>query len=59
MTIVAVSFLLIAVASTTFYSSFSGYLGSKVKSPWFQNTFNKANGTMLMGAGEVTASAQK
>jgi homoserine/homoserine lactone efflux protein len=59
MTIIAVSFLLVAVASTTFYSTLSGYLGSKVKSPRFQNTFNKANGTMLMGAGVVTASVQK
>ncbi len=59
LTIITVSFLLVAVASTTFYSTFSGYLGSKVKSPRFQSTFNKANGTMLMGAGVVTASFQK
>jgi homoserine/homoserine lactone efflux protein len=59
MTIMAVSFLLVAVASTTFYSMFSGYLSSKVKSPRVQRTFNKATGTMLMGAGAVTASVQK
>jgi homoserine/homoserine lactone efflux protein len=59
LTIIAISFLLVAVASTYFYSAFSGYLGSKVKSAMFQSTFNKANGTMLMGAGVVTASMQK
>jgi threonine/homoserine/homoserine lactone efflux protein len=59
MTIMAVSFLLVAVASTTFYSTFSGYLGSKVKSPRFQSAFNKVTGAMLMGAGAVTASVQK
>lgn len=59
MTIIAISFLLVSVASTTLYSTFSGYLGSKAKSPKFQSTFNKATGTMLMGAGAVTASVQK
>ncbi len=59
MIIIAVSFLLVAVTSTTFYSAFSGYLGNRVNSPRFQSTFNKTNGTILMGAGVITASVQK
>jgi threonine/homoserine/homoserine lactone efflux protein len=54
-----VFFLLVSIISTGFYTTFSGYLGSKVKSPRFQNTFNKATGAMLLSAGAVTASVQK
>ena len=43
MTTMAVSFLLVLAASATFYSTFSGYLGNKVKSPRFQSTFQQSN----------------
>jgi len=43
MTTMAVSFLLVSAASATFYSTFSGYLGNKVKSPRFQSTFQQSN----------------
>ena len=59
MAIMTLTFLLVSVASTTFYTTFSGYLGSKVNSSRLQSAFNKVTGTMLMGAGAVTASVQK
>jgi threonine/homoserine/homoserine lactone efflux protein len=57
--VMALSFLGVSVFSATFYSFFSGYLRSKVQSKKFQNVFNKTSGSLLMGAGAVTASIQK
>ncbi len=59
MLIMAVSFLFVSGFSASFYSIFSGFLRSKVKSVKFQQVFNKASGSMLMGAGAVTATLQK
>ena len=59
MIIIGISFLLVSTASGLFYSTFAAYLRSKIKTEKFQNTFNKVSGTMLMGAGAVTASIQK
>lgn len=59
MLIMAISFLLVSAFSASFYSIFSGYLRSKVKSKKSQQVFNKVSGTMLMGAGSVTATLQK
>jgi hypothetical protein len=38
---------------------FSGYLRSKIKSVKFQRIFNKISGSMLIGAGAVTATLHK
>jgi len=59
MLIMAISFLFVSAFSASFYSIFSGYLRSKVKSEKFQSVFNKISGTMLMGAGSITATLQK
>jgi threonine/homoserine/homoserine lactone efflux protein len=59
MLIMAISFLSISVLSASFYSLFSGYLRSKVKSVKFQKVFNKISASMLIGAGTVTATLQK
>ena len=59
MIIMALSFLLVSVLSASFYSLFAGYLRSKVKSVKSQKVFNKISGSMLMGAGTVTATLQK
>lgn len=55
----AVSFLVVSASSASFYSIFAGYLRSKAQSEKFQHLFNKVSGTMLMGAGSITASLQK
>lgn len=59
MIIMALSFLFVSVLSASFYSLFAGYLRSKVKSVKSQKVFNKISGSMLMGAGAVTATLQK
>ena len=59
MLIMGCSFLVVSVLSASFYSIFSGYLRSKVKSVKFQHAFNKISGSMLIGAGAVTATLQK
>jgi threonine/homoserine/homoserine lactone efflux protein len=53
------SFLAVSVLSASFYSFFSGYLRSKIKSVKFQKAFNKISGSMLIGAGAVTATLHK
>lgn len=55
----AVSFLGISLVSASFYSLFSGYLRSKATSLTFQNLFNKVSGSMLIGAGSLTATLQR
>ena len=59
MIIMALTFLFVSAFSASFYSLFSGYLRSKVKSKKFQSMFNKVSGTMLIGAASVTATLQK
>jgi len=59
MLIMGISFLIVSLLSASFYSFFSGYLRSKVKSEKFQNAFSKVSGSMLIGAGAVTATLQK
>jgi len=59
MLMLAFTFLLVSVLSASFYSLFSGYLRSKVKTEKFQKVFNKVSGSMLVGAGTLTASLQK
>lgn len=55
----AVSFLFVSGLSSSFYSILSGVLRSKIKAVKFQKAFNKVSGSMLMGAGAVTAALQK
>lgn len=55
----AVSFLMVSALSASCYSIFSGYLRSKINSPQCQQGFNKLSGSMLMGAGVVTATLHK
>jgi len=59
MLIMATTFLFVSAFSASFYSIFSGLLRSKVKSKKFQSVFNKISGTMLVGAGSITATLQK
>lgn len=59
MLILSTSFLVISAVSVTCYSLFSGYLRGKVKSEKFQSGFNKVSGSMLIGAGAITATIQK
>ena len=59
MLVVALTFLLVSALSASFYSFFSGYIRSKVKTKKFQKTFSKISGFLLMGAGTVTATLQK
>jgi threonine/homoserine/homoserine lactone efflux protein len=59
MLIMAFSFLLVSFISASFYSTFSVYLRSKIKSVKFQQNFNKVSGSMLIGLGAVTATLQK
>lgn len=59
MTIMALTFLAVSAGSATFYSTFAGLLRSKVRSAKFQQRFNKVSGSMLAGAGAVTATMQK
>lgn len=59
MLILGLSFLAVSLFSASFYSIFSGYLRSKVKSIKFQKAFNKVSGSMLIGAGAFTATLQK
>ncbi len=58
MLIMAVSFLAVSTLSVTFYAMFSGVLRNKVHSVEFQNVFNKVSGSMLLGAGAITATIQ-
>ncbi|WP_281560210.1 LysE family translocator [Thalassomonas sp. RHCl1] len=57
--ILAMSFLLVSGLSVSFYSLFAGQLRQKVQSPKLQTGFNKVSGTMLIGAGALTATMQK
>lgn len=59
MLIMGFSFLVVSVLSATFYSVFSSYLRSKIKSLKSQKIFNKVSGSMLIGAGAVTTTLQK
>ncbi|WP_448567692.1 LysE family translocator [Thalassotalea ganghwensis] len=59
MLVMAISFLTISMASVTFYATFSGLLRSKVRSVSFQNGFNKVSGSMLVGAGTITATLER
>jgi threonine/homoserine/homoserine lactone efflux protein len=59
MLIMAFTFLFVSGGSATFYSFFAGFLRSKVKTAKFQQRFNKVSGSMLVGAGAVTATMQK
>ncbi len=59
MLIMGFSFLVVSALSASFYSIFSGYIRSKVSSVKFQNVFNKISGSMLIGAGALTATLQK
>lgn len=59
MLIMALTFLFVSVMSASFYSIFSGLIRSKVQSEKFQRAFRKVSGTMLIGAGSVTATLQK
>ncbi len=54
-----VSFLMVSALSASFYSAFSGYVRSKVKSLKFQSIFNKISGSILIVAGALTATLQK
>jgi threonine/homoserine/homoserine lactone efflux protein len=55
----ALSFLAVSTLSASFYSIFSGHLRKKIKTIKTQKIFNRISGTMLIGAGAVTASLQK
>ncbi|WDE04314.1 LysE family translocator [Thalassomonas viridans] len=55
----AVTFLLVSALSVSFYSLFAGQLRQKIRSPKLQSGFNKLSGTMLIGAGALTATMQK
>lgn len=59
MLIMALSFLMASALSAAFYATFSGYLRSKIKSVQVQKVFNKISGSMLIGAGSVTATLQQ
>ena len=55
----AMTFLLVSALSVSFYSLFAGQLRQKIQSPKLQSGFNKLSGTMLIGAGALTATMQK
>jgi threonine/homoserine/homoserine lactone efflux protein len=59
MVIMAFSFLFASAISAFLYSIFSGYLRNKMNIEKSQNVLNKVSGSMLIGAGTVTASLQK
>lgn len=59
MLIMAFSFLFVSLVSASFYALFSNYLRSKVRSVSFQKAINKVSGSMLIGAGTITATLQK
>ena len=59
MIVLALTFLSVSVLSASFYSIFSGYLRSRVQSVKSRKVFNKISGSLLMGAGTVTATLQK
>lgn len=59
MIILALSFLCVSVLSASFYSICSSYLLSSVQSVKSRKVFDKISGSMLMGAGVVTATLQK
>ncbi|MBO9492006.1 LysE family translocator [Endozoicomonas sp. G2_1] len=59
MLIMGFSFLVVSVLSATFYSVFSSYLRSNIKSLKSQKIFNKVSGSMLIGAEAVTTTLQK
>lgn len=59
MLIMALSFLTVSALSASFYSIFSGYIRNKVKTERAQKAFNRLSGSMLIGAGTITATLQK
>lgn len=50
------TFMFVSLLSVTSYSMFSAGLRSKVTSDKFQSLFNKSSGSLLIGAGAITAS---
>lgn len=58
MATMAGTFLFVSLLSVTSYSIFSGVLRSKVTSVKFQSLFNRISGSLLVGAGAITASVK-
>ncbi len=59
MSILALTFMGVALGTNSCYSIFSSYLSEKVQSKKAQKVFNKTSGGLLIGAGLITASIQK
>ena len=59
MWVMAVTFLFVSCLSATCYSFFSGMIKAKVTSKSFQSIFNKISGSLLIGAGTLTAAIKK
>jgi len=59
MTILALTFMFVALSTNSCYSIFSSYLSEKVKSKQSQKVFNRTSGGLLISAGLITASIQK
>ena len=57
--ILALSFLMVSALSVSFYSLFAGHLKPKVTSAKLQKLFNKLSGSLLIGAGALTANIQQ
>ncbi|MCC5451887.1 LysE family translocator [Rheinheimera sp. UJ51] len=58
MIILAVSFLAISLLSVSCYALLSGFLRGHIAKPKVQERFNKLGGSLLVGAGLMTASMQ-
>lgn len=58
MVVLAVSFLSVSLLSVSCYALLSGYLRGYIAKPSVQDSFNKFGGSLLVGAGVITASMQ-
>jgi homoserine/homoserine lactone efflux protein len=58
MVLLALSFLAVSLLSVSCYAFLSGYLRSYITKPRVQDGFNKVGGSLLIGAGLLTASMQ-
>lgn len=58
MVVLAVSFLSVSLLSVSCYALLSGYLRGYIAKPSVQDGFNKFGGSLLVGAGVITASMQ-
>ncbi|WP_222842133.1 hypothetical protein [Endozoicomonas montiporae] len=59
MLIMSLSFIVVSTFTVLIYGLFSGYIHDKLNSPSTRKWFNRTGGSLLVGAGALTAMLQR